>query len=114
MASDWNDTRQVSVSADIDGKTWRLQLRMRGLTHFVGRSIFSILIGRDRSRVPAWPDEATRLVEVLLMVKKYFGQTRINFRPKKTCREKNFSEFLGESEDFVANYHRHLSENSDK
>ena len=32
-------------------ETWRLQLRMRGLTHFVGRSIFSILIGRDRSRV---------------------------------------------------------------
>ena len=64
--------------------------------------------------MPAWPDEATRLLEILPMVKKNFGQTRINFRPKKTCRENFFFEILGESEDFVANYHRHLSENSEK
>ena len=67
-----------------------------------------------------WPRQVTcsdpgqGLLEILAMVKKNFGQTRINFRPKKSCREKFFFEFLGESDDFVANYHRHLSENSDK
>ena len=36
------------------------------------------------------------------------------FSSEKNLSRKFFFEFLGESEDFVTNYHRHLSENSEK
>ena len=50
MASDWNDTRQLSVSALIDGKHGGFSCACVAWPNFCRRSIFSILIGGDRSR----------------------------------------------------------------
>jgi len=57
---------------------------------------------------------ATRLLVFLSMVFFLIRTDTDKFSSEKNLSRNFFFEFLGESEDFVANYHRHLSENSDK
>ena len=103
-------------------KTSQTRKQYGGLTAHACQTILS-----GRSEVDFldshWPRQVTCascdrpgqwLVEVLPMVIKIFWTDSDKFSSEKNLSRKIFFEFLGESEDFVANYHRHLSENSDK
>ena len=57
-----------------------------------------------------WPAALRKFTDGDFLILDRHGQICV----RKKLREKFFSEFLAESEDFVAIYHRHLSENSDK
>ena len=57
MASDWNDTRQVLRLGRHRRENMAASVAHAWPDPFCRRSIFSILIGGDRSRVPAWTDE---------------------------------------------------------